>query len=91
LKLREKSDDDEKPQSKATSVSERPGSCDMRNSARSSRTRFTNWASVSPTSALNTRWKWNGEKPATRATSSRSSRWSRPWTTWSIARFTRST
>jgi hypothetical protein len=70
LKLREKSEEDENPHSSATSVSERLGAWDIRYSARSSRCRFTNSNKVSPIRDLNTRWKWNGEKQAARATSS---------------------
>ncbi len=41
---------------------ERRPSWDSMWRARSSRSRFTNWATVSPTTTRNTRWKWNGEK-----------------------------
>jgi hypothetical protein len=58
---------------------------------RSSLTRLTNCPSVSPTTDRNTRWKWNGEKHAARATSASRSGRSRLRTTWSIARLTRST
>ena len=75
----------------AIPVSDRRGPWDSRTRARSSRSRLTNCARVSPSSARNTRWKWNGEKQATRAMSSSCSGWSRFCRTWSIARLTRCT
>lgn len=91
LNRREKSEDDAKPHASATSVSDRPGACDIKDSARSSCRRVTNCKSVSPTTAWKTRWKWNGEKCAARATDARLRSPSRFATTWSIARLTRAT
>jgi hypothetical protein len=55
LKLRVKSEDDEKPQSSAIAVSDGGRGRAMSRSARSSRKSFTKSAGVSPTSAWNTR------------------------------------
>ena len=75
LKHREKSDDEEKPQASAIAVSDgRARAWAIITSAFSSRSRFTNSASVAPTRTWNTRWKWNGESSAARARSAQPQR-----------------
>jgi hypothetical protein len=89
LKLREKSDDDEKPHFSAIVVSDGEGVRDMSARAFSRRSRFTKSEGVEPTKAWNTLWKWNGESIATLARPLSRSGSSRCPTIWSIARLIR--
>ena len=65
--------DPENPHPRATSVMDLEGLATSWAAAFSMRTLCMKWPSVSPTMARNMRWKWKGEKLATRARSWRES------------------
>lgn len=70
LKARANGAEPENPQSRATSVTDLRGAATSCCAARSTRSRRMYWAGVSPTKAAKMRRKQNGEKAATRASSS---------------------